>query len=41
MYMEQIEKNNELKQKIEALKMEMAELRESEKDNYNISDRLW
>ena len=41
MYMEQIEKNNKLKQKIEALKMEIAELRESEKDNYNISDGLW
>ena len=33
--------NKELKQKIEALKMEIAELRESEKDNYNITDGLW
>ena len=35
------EENKELKQKIESLKMEIAELRESEKDNYNITDGLW
>ena len=35
------DKNNELKQEIEALKMEISELRESEKDNYNITDGLW
>ena len=35
------EENKELKQKIESLKMEITELRESEKDNYNITDGLW
>ena len=35
------EENKELKQKIEALKIEIAELRESENDNYNITDGLW
>lgn len=34
------DENKELKQKIESLKMEIAELRESEKDNYNITDGL-
>lgn len=34
------EENKELKQTIESLKMEIAELRESEKDNYNITDGL-
>lgn len=38
---EVVEENKELKQKIESLKMEIAELRESEKDNYNITDGLW
>ena len=33
--------NKELKKDIELLKMEIAELRESEKDNYNITDGLW
>lgn len=33
--------NKELKKEIEALKMEIAELKESEKDNYNIADGLW
>ena len=33
--------NKELKKEIELLKMEIAELRESEKDNYNIADGLW
>lgn len=33
--------NKELKQKTESFKMEIAELRESEKDNYNITDGLW
>lgn len=33
--------NKELKKEIDALKMEIAELRESEKDNYNITDGLW
>ena len=33
--------NNELKQKIESLKMEIAELRQSKEDNYNISNGLW
>ena len=35
------EENKELKQTIEALKIEIAELRESENDNYNITDGLW
>ena len=35
------DENKKLKQKIESLKMEIAELRESEKDNYNITDGLW
>lgn len=35
------EENNELKQEIEALKMEIVELKESESDNYNITDGLW
>lgn len=35
------EENKEFKQKIEALKMEIVELRESKKDNYNITDGLW
>ncbi len=34
-------KNKELKEEIKLLKMEIAELRESEKDNYNITDGLW
>ena len=33
--------NKELKKEIESLKMEIAELRESERDNYNITDGLW
>ena len=33
--------NKELKKEIELLKIEIAELRESEKDNYNITDGLW
>ncbi|MBO5180141.1 MAG: hypothetical protein J6B87_07355 [Clostridia bacterium] len=33
--------SKELKQEIETLKIEIAELRESEKDNYNITDGLW
>ena len=33
--------NKKLKEEIEALKMEISELRESEKDNYNITDGLW
>ena len=35
------EENKELKEEIEALKIEISELRESEKDNYNITDGLW
>ena len=35
------EENKELKQNIEVFKMEIAELREAEKDNYNITDGLW
>lgn len=35
------EENKELKQRIEVLEIEIAELRESENDNYNISDGLW
>lgn len=35
------DENTRLKQKIDLLKMEIAELRESEKDNYNITDGLW
>ena len=37
-----LEKENEqLKQEIEAFKMEIAELKESKKDNYNITDGLY
>lgn len=35
------EENKELKQTIESLKMEIAELRESENDNYKVTDGLW
>lgn len=32
---------NKLHEENQQLKMEIAELRESEKDNYNITDGLW